>query len=85
MTQFLAQYYYGQPMMDRPNDWWSFGMMLFSLLFVVALVVSILYALKGHARQFHQPNEPLEIAKNRYAKGDITKEQFEQLKKDLLS
>lgn len=84
MTQFIAQYYYGQPMMDGGYGWWGFGMMLVSLLFVIALVIGILYALKGHGRPFQQPNEPLEVAKSRYAKGEITKEQFEQLKKDLL-
>ncbi len=28
---------------------------------------------------------PMEILKERYAKGEITKEQFEQMKKDLLN
>jgi putative membrane protein len=28
-------------------------------------------------------NTPLEIAKERYARGEVTKDQFEQIKKDL--
>jgi uncharacterized membrane protein len=37
-------------------------------------------------RDYHDPDsDSMEIAKQRYAKGEITKQQFEELKKDLTS
>ena len=83
MTSFFAQYY-DQNMMDGQYGGWGFGMMLISMLFVIAVVVGVVYLLRGHNnQQHHHHNDPLDIAKERYAKGDITKEQFELIKKDL--
>jgi len=39
----------------------------------------------GHHREDGETDSPLEILKKRYAKGEITKEEFEQIKKDILS
>ena len=75
--------YYRGPMMNG-NDWgWGFFMMIFwiAILFIVGLV--IIRSLKNHEVSDRHKVTPLDIAKERYAKGDITKEQFEQLKKDL--
>ena len=55
---------------------------------VVLIIVFIIRALAGprRGRYWVQPHsDALEIAKERYASGEITKEQFEQLRKDLLS
>ena len=82
MTSLFAQYY-DRPMMDGQYGGWGFGMMLISTLFVIAVVVGVVYLLKGHANQNHHHSDPLDIAKERYAKGDITKDQFELIKKDL--
>ena len=37
----------------------------------------------GSSGATHPENDPLEIAKRRYARGEITKEQYEQLRGDL--
>lgn len=82
MTSFFAQYY-GHNMMDGQYGGWGFGMMLISVLFVVAVVIGMTYLLRGHNNHHQQRNDPLDIVKERYARGDITKEQYEQIKKDL--
>jgi putative membrane protein len=77
-------YYYG-PMMDGRD--WGFGilMMMFWLLSFAIIAVFIVKLLKGHGFGNQQKYDPLDIAKERYAKGEISKEQFEQLNKDLKS
>jgi putative membrane protein len=39
----------------------------------------------GHNREGGETDSALEILKKRYAKGEITKEEFEHMKKDILS
>lgn len=72
---------------------WGFGvlMMVFWLIVLAVAAFVVLRYLKEHnyhASQISQTGEvqkldPLDIVRERYAKGEITKEQFEQLKKDL--
>ena len=61
--------------------------LLFWLLVVVSIVVLIVWAVRRSTGQSSGPShhEPdaLEIARRRYAKGEITKEQFEQFRQDL--
>lgn len=66
------------------------GHILFSfigLIFWVAIIVGIILLIKhyshGHHSHWHTNQDPLEIAKARYARGEITKEEFTTLKKDL--
>jgi putative membrane protein len=55
---------------------------------IIALVVWGVKALVGRGESkgsTPEKRDPLEIAKERYAKGQISKEEFEQMKKDLSS
>jgi len=56
----------------------------FFWIFIVALVIWLLVDRSNKTKQNPPPQETaLDILKKRYAKGEITKEQFEQMKKDL--
>ncbi len=75
-----------------------FNGMWFGWIFWVGIIALVIWLLVNqgnrnreyyqHQNQFPQPpnpqqESPLDIIKMRYAKGEITKEQFEQMKKDL--
>jgi putative membrane protein len=77
---------------------WGGWMIPWGWILIVILVVILIYALAGQGRQ--RPSEPssrsdeerklaletpLDILKKRYARGEISREDFEQMKKDLLS
>ena len=54
---------------------------VFFIVLIAFLIRWIIRTVKEQPQQ--QKDENLEIAKERYAKGEISKEEFEQLKKDL--
>ncbi|MES0329585.1 MAG: SHOCT domain-containing protein [Dehalococcoidales bacterium] len=67
----------------------SFGG-VFMILFWATIIGVSVWAIKRltergntHANTTTIATKPMDIAKERYAKGEITKEEFEQLKKDL--
>lgn len=64
---------------------WGIGMALVMLIFWVLLIAALVYGIRWLAAQSRSdaPERPLDVAKRRYASGEITREQFEQLKRDL--
>lgn len=65
----------------------------FGLIITILVIVAIVYALSGKwSIQDNSPfaasnntNSPLDIAKRRYARGEISQEEFEQIRNGLTS
>ncbi len=66
---------------------YMFGFLFLGGLIILVFVVLIIWLLtrrsKGQSLGQNKDNKYLEIAKERYVKGEINHEQFEQIKKDL--
>jgi putative membrane protein len=75
-------------MMNGFGGSWMMGIgLLWWLLVIAGVVALIVWAVRtssqrGTGSSSHGP-DALEIARRRYASGEISKEQFEQLRKDL--
>ena len=71
------------------NTWgWGMGLsMFFGLVVWGGIIALVIWAVTRLTRRDTHSGggaqNPLDIARERYAKGEITKEQYEQLKKDL--
>jgi len=68
--------------------WWGFGalhMLLFwgVLIFVIVVAVKWLSGTQGQRPPESSGGRALDILKERYARGEINKEEFEQKKRDL--
>ena len=82
---------------DQPWMWHWGGMWIFPMIMFVVMIIFFIVLLRrggcrppwwgpgGYHRDNGEADSALEILKKRYAKGEITKEEFEQIKKDILS
>jgi len=61
---------------------WGGGLMALVGIAIIVLVIWAVVKVTNHHTS-SSTRTPLDIARERYAKGEITKEQFEQIKKDL--
>ena len=61
---------------------WGIGVVLW-ILFVVVLVLGIVLLAKALLKDSSK-EDPIAILKKRYAKGEISKKEYEELKKELL-
>ncbi len=80
---------------DPPWGWhmwwgaWGVGMMLFMLLFWALIIVGVValfrwaFGRSGPSGRPERGGRALEILKERYAKGELTREQFEAMRRDI--
>lgn len=83
-----------------PEYYWMHGMWIFPVVMPIVMIIVLLIALflifgqgrfrppwydRGHYEDRPSSEDALDILKRRYAKGEITKEEFEQMKRDILS
>lgn len=70
---------YGGGMMGGGTGWTAVGW-LFTIVFWLAIVLLVIWLFK----QLRKPGEdPMEVLKRRYASGELTKERYEEMKREL--
>ncbi len=73
-------WHYGWPGM---MGWWGFGGPIIGIIFM-ALIVFLFIRLFSAGGIYHsRQDSALDILKKRYAKGEITKEEYDRMKKDI--
>lgn len=74
--------------MWHTNDgmgWWMVFMGIFWLLFWGSMIYLFVVAIirPGQGREPGEPSDAIEIAKRRYARGEISAEQFQEIRRHL--
>ncbi len=57
--------------------------MMFGWVIVLGLIGWGIYALVKHSSPASTGRRPVEVARERYARGEITRDEFERIKKDI--
>lgn len=86
-TAAMSQEYYDHHGWHMMNSWFG-GAVMWIIIFLLILLLVYLFvrSTRRPAAPYEAGREtPLEIAKKRYARGEITKAEFEEMKKDLSS
>jgi len=69
------------------GGWWMFFAAIMMIIFWGGIIWLIVWGVRRTSYRSHMPGNgdmtPLDIAKARYARGEITREQFEEIKKNL--
>ena len=65
------------------NSCWGMGWGMWLIPLLIILAIYFLVKNRPPAKSGESARSPMEILKKRYAKGEITKEQFEEMKKDI--
>jgi putative membrane protein len=88
---FVAFAHYGDDFFGHHMDMGNFGFFgggIFILLFWILIIAGIVFLVKYMADSGRdnkgESDRAIEILKERYAKGEISKEEFEQKKKELM-
>ena len=75
-------------MMHGGNYGWGMGYGgFFMILFWVLVILGVVYIVQAAVRSRTGPEQkesPLDVLKKRYARGEITKEEYEKMKDDLI-
>jgi len=74
---------YGPHMMGG-GWWWMWIVWVVGFVLFVLLIYFLVAGLRGGERPAEPPREtPLEILQKRYARGEISREEYERMKRDL--
>ena len=72
------------------NGWntgmgWGFGGVFFAIILLIGVIVGIIFLVRWliNKNGSEMPQNSQEILKNRYARGEISREEYLQLKSDL--
>ena len=68
---------------DSGMGWWMLFSSTLFILFWVGVVALVVWVARGFGSQATGDRKPLDIAKERYARGEITREELEQITEGL--
>ncbi|MFA5300363.1 MAG: SHOCT domain-containing protein [Lutibacter sp.] len=69
--------------MHQQDYYWGMPMMWFIWIPIFIIIIFVIMKMNNNRRNTPSEDSSLDILKNRYAKGEITKEQFEEMKQTL--